>query len=347
MTRLQRIGLVSVVATWSQACGGVVGEPDLDTAGGSLRAAPPGDPPPDSDAPATPSRGGVRPPPAPAPAPSPAPATPKVDNGAVTAPPSTNGVPNFADLQVDGDTFVYPPAHKVYVFVINRGNMPTTGIPTAPVIVGGRETFGTLRHATVSPTPYNTLNPGDRGIIEVSDVTYMSECGAYEVQIDPDHTWQREDRAMGVFDNDDQVVKTACPLYWDTEITTERLGEVPDILIAGKTLASIVSSFDYGRLNELGDGPGYCSDCHYQNAVKDGNGYDVTKYKPNWPQGTKQYVTETRIFYGTGTPAGTAWGFSDGWARRFASNSYKPKYLKDAFQKYMDDLDRYYWLELP
>lgn len=238
-------------------------------------------------------------------------------------------VPTYSDLQLDGTMRYYgggTPTLGLQIDVTNRGNAPAYG-PSGRVSVAGVVLSAALyQYYGGSATQANTVNPNERGYIKVEvPATLLTSCQSYTVQIDLDHTMQAGDSSA--FTNDSGSVSTICPLGWSTPIDTRHLGHVPDPLIAGKSLRDIVSSVVSARSDGL-----LCSSCH--NAQSGGN----YAYRPNVAPNVASSPIDPFMFIGG--DQGWACG-SNPWAQQFihlsASVTPKPEYLKEAFQKWLND----------
>jgi hypothetical protein len=264
--------------------------------------------------------------------PAPAPTRPTRPPPVVTLPPGTPVIyiPTYSDLQLDGTMRFYgggTPTLGLQIDVTNIGNAPAYG-PSGRVSINGVVLSGALYQyyggsATNQP---NTVNPNEHGYIKVEVPTYlMAACQTYAVQIDLDHTMQAGDG--NPFANDSGNVSTTCALGWSTPIDTLHLGHAPDPIIAGKSLQDIVSSVVSGRADGL-----LCSTCH--NAQSGSN----FAYRPNVTPGVASAPIDPFMFIGG--DEGWACG-GNPWARQFinlpASVYVKPEYLKDAFNKWLND----------
>jgi hypothetical protein len=267
------------------------------------------------------------------PAPRPAPPPPLRPPPVVVLPPGTPVIyiPSYSDLQLEGTMRFYgggTPTLGLQIDVTNRGTVQAVG-PSGHVSVSGVVLDAALYQyyggsATVDQP--NTLYPNEHGYIKVEVPAYlMAECQVYAVQIDLDHSMQAGDSSA--FANDSGNVSTTCRLNWTTPIDTLHLGHAPDPIIAGKTLQDIVSSVVSGR-----DNGALCSDCH--NSQSGGN----FAYRPNVAPGVASAPIDPFQFIGGDD--GWACG-GNPWARQFvnlpASVYLKPEYLKDAFNKWLND----------
>jgi hypothetical protein len=260
-----------------------------------------------------------------------------------TLPPvvvSDPGPPN-ADLRPDGAMRYYGPAQPylgLQIDVVNVGTTPATGAIGRVSIAGSMFTVALYQYfGGTAPPGTNTVNPGERGYLK-ADVppNFLALCGAYQVQIDIDQTMQV---GNSVFANDTRSVLAyetgaSCKLNWGTPINGATLGQEPDAHDAGKSLQDIVSSIEIART----DG-NRCSTCHNSGANPSSN-FIPAPYRPSVSAGTPSAPIDPFQFIG-GDAAGWACG-GNPWASRFIAvpegASYaKPKYLKDAFQKWLND----------
>jgi hypothetical protein len=240
-------------------------------------------------------------------------------------------MPQAADLKPTGPVRIFPlpTSQSVQVDVLNVGTRAMTG--NMDVTIGPRTVTGTINSYTAAHQ--QTLEPGERGWIGFFlPPSTLTRCSAYEVTIDPAHTAQSG--SPSPFTDDHTTGNTAC-LTFTTPITTETLGEGPDPLIDGHTIEEIVNSKVIARESDMN----LCSKCHYANGG--------LSYHPPVAQGQISSFTKDTLIDDPRVPsharswAGTAG--TPGWAVRFNTHSQmgdpglKPLYLRDVFQRWLDD----------
>lgn len=244
-----------------------------------------------------------------------------------------------SDLRPDGAMRYYGPANPtlgLQIDVVNVGAAPAYG-PTGRVSIAGSVfNVALFQYYGGTAIPANTVNPGERGYLKaLIPTTLLSLCGAYQVQIDLDHTMQSD---AGAFANDTRSVLAyetgaSCKLNWTTPINGATLGVAPDQHEAGKSLQDIVSSIEIARV----DG-NRCSTCHNSGTNPASNNIPEP-YRPNVAAGVPSAPIDPFLYVG----GNQAWVCgSNPWARQFIAVpdgvSYsKPQYLKDAFQKWVND----------
>jgi hypothetical protein len=248
------------------------------------------------------------------------------------------GPPN-ADLRPDGAMRYYGPAQPtlgLQIDVVNVGTTPATGAAGRVSIAGSVFNVALYQYYGGTASAPNTVNPGERGYLK-ADVppNFLALCGAYQVQIDLDHTLQA---GTNVFANDTRSVLAyetggVCRLNWSTPINGATLGQEPDAHEAGKSLQDIVSSIEVARV----DG-NRCSTCH-NSGTNPASSYVAAPYRPNVAPGVASAPIDPFMFIGGNE--GWACG-GNPWASQFIAVpdnvSYsKPKYLKDAFRKWLSD----------
>jgi len=225
----------------------------------------------------------------------------------------------YADLKLDGTMRFYgweSPVNgtvSAQIDVTNIGNAPATGA-TGSVYAANVVRPGALyQYWGGTATAPNTVNPGERGYVLMQiPISFIRQCQSVTVELDLDHTMQYEQGYSGVFSNDLGQARTQC-LTWDSPITTDLLGHVPDPLLQNKRLSEIVGSFVQGSP------AGLCSNCHHAAATG-------RRYSPDVAQGAGSNIRKTDVI------DGQAWGFAGGWVDDFAAVSWKPADLKLAFQ---------------
>lgn len=237
-------------------------------------------------------------------------------------PPGVFEQVKYADLQLEGTMRFYgweTPVNgdvSVQIDVKNTGNAPATG-------ASGRIYAANVVRPTVlyqywggTATAANTVNPGERGYLLVQiPLSFIKQCQSYTVELDLDHTMQYERGYTGVFTNDLGQARTQC-LTWDSPITTELLGHVPDPLLQGKRLSEIVGGFVQGSP------AGLCSNCHHSNATE-------RRYSPSVAQGAGSNIRKTDVI------DGKTWAFAGGWVDDFAAVYWKPADLKLALRMWV------------
>jgi len=225
----------------------------------------------------------------------------------------------YADLKLDGTMRFYGweyPVNgdvSVQIDVTNIGNAPATGASGRIYAANVVRPTALYQYWGGTATTANTVNPGERGYMLVQiPLSFIKQCQSYTVELDLDHTMQYERGYTGVFNNDLGQAKTQC-LTWDSPITTELLGHVPDPLLQNKRLSEIVGSFVQGSP------VGLCSNCHHVDAPS-------RRYSPNVAQGSGSNIRKTDVI------DGQSWAFAGGWVDDFAAVPWKPADLKLAFQ---------------
>jgi hypothetical protein len=259
--------------------------------------------------------------------------------GSIAAPIATvfsPVTPPDADLRPDGAMRFYgvdpnQPTEGLQVDVVNIGTDPAYG-PTGRLSINGIA-FSTALYQYYggTATASNTVNPGERGYLEVEIPTgFLLDCSQYTVQIDLDQTMQS---GPNVFANDTQTVLAyetgvVCPLGWTTLINSATVGASLSVYEDGKSLQTIVSSVESGRQ----DGH-RCSDCH--------NNLNLHPYQPDMPPGSVSVPPIDAFQPSGGNVEGAvnwACGFNP-WSQQFIAqpDGVKPPYLKAAFQKWLND----------
>lgn len=227
-------------------------------------------------------------------------------------------VVKYADLKLEGTMRFYDweyPVNgevSVQIDVKNWGNAPASG-PSGRVYAANVVRPAALyQYWGGTATTPNVVNPNERGYLLMKiPVSFIKQCQSYTVEIDLDHTMQYERGHTGVFDNDLGQVSTQC-LTWESPITTELLGHVPDPLLQNKRLSEIVGSFVQGSP------AGRCSSCHYASAAR--------RYSPEVTAGASSNIRKNDVI------DGQSWAFQGGWVDDFAAVAWKPADLKLALQ---------------
>lgn len=225
----------------------------------------------------------------------------------------------YADLRLEGTMRFYGWESPVdgnvsaQIDVKNVGNAPATGSSGRVYAANVVRPTALYQYWGGTATAPNTVNPGERGYLLLQiPLWFIKQCQSYTVQLDLDHTMQYERGYTGVFDNDLGQARTQC-LTWDSPITTELLGHVPDPLLQNKRLSEIVGSFVQGSP------AGLCSSCHHVNA-------STRRYSPDVAPGSTSNIRKTDVI------DGQSWAFAGGWVDDFAAVAWKPADLKLAFQ---------------
>jgi hypothetical protein len=239
-----------------------------------------------------------------------------------TVPPGVLEVVRYADLKLDGTMRFYgweSPVNgnvSAQIDVTNIGNAPATGASGRIYAANVVRPTALYQYWGGTATAANTVNPGERGYLLVQiPISFIKQCQSYTVELDLDHTMQYERGYTGVFNNDLGQARTQC-LTWDSPITTELLGHVPDPLLQGKRLSEIVGSFVQGSP------AGLCSSCHHIDAP-------TRRYSPSVAQGSGSNIRKTDVI------DGQSWAFAGGWVDDFAAVPWKPADLKLAFQMWV------------
>jgi hypothetical protein len=224
----------------------------------------------------------------------------------------------YADLQLEGTMRFYGweyPVNgdvSVQIDVKNAGNAPASRASGRVYAANVVRPTALYQYWGGTATAPNTVNPGERGYLLVQIPTwFIKQCQSYTVELDLDHNMQYERGHTGVFDNDLGQARTQC-LTWDSPITTDLLGHVPDPLLQNKRLSEIVGSFVQGSP------AGLCSSCHFGAAAR--------RYSPDVPQGAGSNIRKTDVI------DGQSWAFAGGWVDDFAAVPWKPADLKLALQ---------------
>jgi len=231
-------------------------------------------------------------------------------------------VVKYADLVLEGTIRFYgweSPVNgtvSAQIDVKNVGNAPASG--SSATYAANVVRPGTLyQYWGGTATTPNTVNPGERGYILMQiPLSFIKQCQSVTVQLDLDHTMQYERGHTGVFQNDLGQAKTQC-LTWNSPITTDLLGHVPDPLLQGKRLSEIVGSFVQGSP------AGKCSSCHFTGSGR--------PYSPPVAQGGTLNIRRTDVI------GGQSWAFAGGWTDDFAAVYWKPADLKLAFQMWVQN----------
>lgn len=224
----------------------------------------------------------------------------------------------YADLKLEGTMRFYgweTPVNgevSAQIDVKNIGNAPATGASGRVYAANVVRQTALYQYWGGTATAPNTVNPGERGYLLMQiPLWFIKQCQSYTVELDLDHTMQYERGYTGVFDNDLGQAKTQC-LTWDSPITTDLLGHVPDPLLQNKRLSEIVGSFVQGSP------AGFCSSCHHNASTR--------RYSPDVAPGAGSNIRKTDVI------DGQSWAFAGGWVDDFAAVSWKPADLKLALQ---------------
>lgn len=231
-------------------------------------------------------------------------------------------VVSYADLVLEGTMRFYgweSPQNgnvSVQIDVKNVGNAPAAG--TSAIYAANVVRPGALyQYWGGTATAPNVLNPGERGYVLMQiPLSFIKQCRTYTVELDLDHTMQFERNHSGVFTNDLGQVRTQC-LTYNSPITTDLLGHVPDPVLQGKRLSEIVGSFVQGSP------AGKCSSCHFTGSGR--------PYSPPVVQGGTGNIRRTDVI------GGQTWGFPGGWVDDFAAVPWKPADLKQALRMWVDN----------
>jgi hypothetical protein len=250
----------------------------------------------------------------------------------------------YSDLKLTGTMRLSGPS-QVQIGVNNWGNLPAKGSNCA-VKINGKSYACSLNqyYGGSAAGGSTTINPAEKGFLNVNGVT-LQECTSYTIAIDANRALQSDYGQAGVFGNDSGTAKTQC-LTWTSTITAARLGKQPDPLISGKTLADIVSSRVIARADNY-----ECATCH--NTANVGVADNLPKrywpavpyLGPYSPDPTAPLIGKTDVISGMTwqPPLGGLVTSNATWAREFIAVTNttppygKPQYLKDLFQKWLDD----------